>query len=84
MKIKYTPPKIALLATKIAYQLYYQVEYGSYDWDRVEPLMTKAAAELLRLHAEVERLRAKNNELKDECEVLQEKLDSYCLYGSLS
>jgi uncharacterized protein YlxW (UPF0749 family) len=46
--------------------------------------MTKAAAELLRLHAEVERLRAKNNELKDECEVLQEKLDSYCLYGSLS
>lgn len=45
-------------ALTIADQLNYQVEYGSYDWERAETMMTKAADELIRLHNENKRLRS--------------------------
>ena len=41
-------PKALQLAEKLRHQVY----RGSYDWERVEPLMLKAASELRRLHAE--------------------------------
>jgi hypothetical protein len=43
-------PKALVLAEKLEHQ----VRRGSYDWERVEPMMLKAAAELRRLQAEVE------------------------------
>ena len=44
--------------------------------------LPKPAIELGSTQAEVERLQKENKELKDKCEVLQEKLDAYQLYGS--
>ena len=37
-------------AQRLADLLEYQVNYGSYDWERVEPLLLEAAAELRRLN----------------------------------
>ena len=45
-------PKALELADKLDHQVY----RGSYDWERVEPMMMKAAAELRRLHTENDQL----------------------------
>jgi hypothetical protein len=45
-------PKALVLAEKLEHQ----VHRGSYDWERVEPMMLKAAAELRRLHSDNEQL----------------------------
>jgi len=37
-------------ALELAEALRHQVNYGSYDWERVEPMMLKAADKLSRLH----------------------------------
>ena len=41
-------PKALLLADALEHQVY----RGSYDWERVEPMMLESAVELRRLHAE--------------------------------
>lgn len=54
------------MSEALAMELEYQVYYGSYDWERVEPMMLKAAAELRRLAAveqELEALKRKELEL---------------------
>ena len=43
-------------AIQLADKLEYQVIYGSYNWDYVEPLMLKAAKELRRLHIQRDEL----------------------------
>lgn len=45
-------------ALRLAEKLERQVHKGSYDRERVEPMMRKAAAELRRLYAENDALRA--------------------------
>ena len=47
-------------ALQLADSLEYQIDFGPYNWGRVETLMTKAAIELRRLDAE-------NQALKDLC-----------------
>jgi hypothetical protein len=58
-------PKALVLAEKLEHQ----VHRGSYDWERVEPMMLKAAAELRRLHD----LLGKANAL---CRIRQTKIES--------
>jgi hypothetical protein len=41
-----TPPRALALADALEHQVY----RGSYDWERVDPMMLKAAAELRSLH----------------------------------
>lgn len=43
-------PEAVTRCHQLADKLQYQVELGSYNWDRAESLMLEAAAELRRLH----------------------------------
>jgi hypothetical protein len=60
-------PKALVLADKLEHQVY----HGSYDWERVEPMMLQAAAELRRLHEEAEELRYDRKELRKIAEILE-------------
>jgi hypothetical protein len=60
-------PKALVLADKLEHQVY----HGSYDWERVEPMMLQAAAELRRLHEEAEELRYDRDELRKIAEILE-------------
>jgi hypothetical protein len=58
-------------ALKLAEALEHQVYRGSYDWERVEPIMLKAAAELRR---SIEGFLDQTRKMEDEIKALKERL----------